>query len=237
MEDVALLDVDAALRALAEIVPPDQLRVATHSGGGLAVTMALARRPEWQALIARMALYCCQANDAARSMGRRVALCVALRLTQWRGHIPGRALRLGVCDESHHMMRPWFRWNLTGRFLGADGFDYGQAQQAMPMPVMAIAGSKDRWIAPPEACERFWQRFAQARQRGQFVRCGIDHGHRQEHNHVSPMHSAAARAEILPAVVEWLAQPTSCGLAPAIDVHSATHHAATPLAVSAYSSI
>ncbi len=207
MEDVALLDVDAALHALSGIVPPGQLRVATHSGGGLAVTMALARRPERQALIARMALFCCQANDAAHTMIRRLGLSLALRLTQWHGHIPGRPLRLGACDESHHMMQQWFHWNITGRFLGADGFDYGQAQHVMQMPVMALAGSKDRWIAPPGACMQFWQRFANAAQSGQFVCCGIDHGHQQEHNHVSPMHSAAARSEILPSVVKWLAQP------------------------------
>jgi predicted alpha/beta hydrolase len=205
METVAMLDMVAALQALSQWVVPHKLCAATHSGGGLVLTMSLLRQPQYQALLSRMALFACQACDAADGWWRRARLQVLSSLTRVYGRIPGRPLRLGVHDESHAMMAPWFRWNLQREFIGSDGFDYGRHQQSLGIPVMAISGTADRLIAPPLACQRHWQRYgAQPDPDSVWLRCGRSDGFSRDHSHASVMHSAAAQAEILPRVSAWL---------------------------------
>ncbi len=203
METVALCDIPAALRDLQARHPGAPLCAATHSGGGLALTMALLRQPAWCAHLQRMALFACQACDAGHTPWRRARLAGAAALTRLAGRIPARPLRLGVQDESHAMMAPWFRWNLSQAFLGADGFDYGLHQQRIAIPVMAVAGQADRFIAPPGACHRFWRRFG-GHAEGEFAVCGPATGYGHAYGHASIMHSPQAAREVLPRVIDWL---------------------------------
>lgn len=203
METVAQHDIPAALGALQAHVPPGQLCAAAHSGGGLALTMALLRQPELGNLVQRMALFACQASDAARTPLRFARLAMAASLTRVYGRIPARPLRLGVQDEPHAMMAPWFRWNLRRRFVGRDGFDYAALQPGLRLPVMAVAGQADRIVAPAEACRRFWQRFG-GHEDGEFLLCGQSTGYAHAYGHASVMHSPYAAREVLPRVIAWL---------------------------------
>ncbi len=210
METVAEQDVMAALQALSRHVPAGRLCAATHSGGGLALTMALLRQPRYQSLFHRMALFACQACDAGGSPWRHARLRLAAWLTRWHGRIPARLLRLGIHDESHAMMAPWFRWNLDGAFLGHDGFDYAAHQSSMHIPVMAIAGAADHFIAPPHACQRHWERYG-AHPDSRWLLCGTGTGFSRDHGHASVMHSSAAQSEVMPRVMAWLLENAGQG--------------------------
>lgn len=203
METVAEQDIPAALAALRTQVAPGQLCAAAHSGGGLALTMALLRQPELGELLQRMALFACQASGAAGTPWRFARLALAAGVARAYGRIPARPLRLGVQDEPHAMMASWFRWNLRRRFVGRDGFDYAALQRDMELPVMAVAGQQDRLVAPPEACRRFWQRFG-GHAEGEFLLCGPSTGYAHAYGHASIMHSPHAAREVLPRVIAWL---------------------------------
>lgn len=201
-ETVALKDVDAALVRLRELAAPGTLRAMTHSGGGLALVMAMLRNPERQALLGRMALFACQACDVGRDPWRNTGLRCASALSRVSGGIRARRLRLGVQDETHATMAPWFRWNITGRFDGRDGFDYGARLGEIAVPVMAVAGARDRFIAPADACERFLRRFGSLE--NDFILCGRATGFERDHTHASVIHSTEARTKVIPRVVGWL---------------------------------
>ncbi|HOB66199.1 alpha/beta fold hydrolase [Ottowia sp.] len=205
METVAERDVPAALHELQRLAPLAPLCVATHSGGGLALTMALLRQPGLASRLHKVALFACQACDAAGTPWRVARLAAAAAITRVYGRIPARPLRLGVQDESHAMMGPWFRWNLTRSFRGRDGFDYGARQRDIVVPVMAIAAQADHFIAPAGACHRFWSRFGAPAQ-GQFLVCGPSTGYAQAYGHATIMHSPQAAQEVLPGVIAWLLQ-------------------------------
>jgi predicted alpha/beta hydrolase len=203
METVAELDVVAALEVLRHQVPPGRLCAATHSGGGLVLTMALLRQPQYQPLFHRMALFACQSSDAGVYAWRHMRLQVFFGLTRLYGRIPARVLRLGRHDESCTMMAPWFRWNLERVFLGRDGFDYKAHQKRLEIPVMAVAGAADRFIAPSDACLRYWRRFGR-NPNSAWLLCGTNTGFSRDHGHASVMHSSAAQAEVVPLVTRWL---------------------------------
>lgn len=203
METVAQQDVVAALEWLRAHVPEGRLCAATHSGGGLALTMALLRRPDLQSLFHRLAVFACQSSDAGGHWWRHARLRVFYGLTRLYGRIPARRLRLGLHDESCAMMAPWFRWNLEQVFVGRDGFDYQAHQPRLQMPVMAIAATADGFIAPPDACWRYWRRFAHHPESA-WLLCGRATGFVRDHDHASVMHSSAAEAEVLPRVISWL---------------------------------
>lgn len=222
-EDVALRDVTAALAwwqanhwSLASFTPshssspsitrPPALVAATHSGGGLVLLMALLRQPQWQALVQRMALFACQSHLAGVTLANRAYLRCANAASRWAGGIPGRVLRLGVCDETHTTMSSWFSWNLQRTFTGKDGFDYGARLSALPQAVLCLAAESDRWIAPVPAVRQFAQLFSNPHSR--FQLCGPGAGHHHRFGHANLMHGHAARQAILPGVVEWLLEGT-----------------------------
>lgn len=204
MEDVAKLDVNAALKWLAQRLPNQSICASTHSGGGLALTMALIHEPAHQTLISRMALYACQASDAGATVLRRLKLRLASYLFRQVGHIPGPKLRLGICDESYTMMKPWFQWNLTGKFSGRSGIDYGSMQAGVATAVMVIAGCSDHFIAPAEACRSYCERFQARQLENEFLICGKPFGFVQDYGHADVMTSKNASIEIFPSVNAWL---------------------------------
>ena len=203
METVAERDVPAALDELRARFPGAPLCVATHSGGGLALTMALLRDPALTTPLHRLALFACQACDAADTPWRWTRVALAAAMTRLYGRIPARPLRLGVQDESSAMMAPWFQWNLKRSFVGRDGLDYGAHQKNIVLPIMAVAGQADHFIAPASACHRFWGRFSAHAER-EFLTCGPSTGYGHAYGHASIMHSPQAAREVLPKVMAWL---------------------------------
>src|SRR6218665_4165967 len=70
------------------------------------------------------------------------------------GRASGEALRLGPDDETRPLMNQWFRWNMSGRWRGKDGFDYLEALREVRVPTLCMAGAGDDFIAPMAGCRR-----------------------------------------------------------------------------------
>ena len=201
-ETVALQDVSAALDWLRTQHPGQLLFAATHSGGGLALLMALLRHPELQALFKRIALFACQSHMAGRNPLRRWVLGAGHVLSRLYGGIPGPLLRLGVCEEAHSTLASWFQWNLRGQFVGKDGFDYSQQLPRLQVPTLCLAAPADHLIAPPSACEQFARQFTHPQSRYQL--CGSRQGFGHRFGHGNLMHGQAAQQHVLPYAMNWL---------------------------------
>ena len=179
-----------------------------HSGGGLAALMALARRPELTERMHSLVMLGSQACDAGYSVSLRAALRLSLLLTRMLGFVPARVLRLGPEDEVADVMLQWYRWNLCAYWQGSGEFDYLKAlrehESLANLPVLSMAGTGDRFIAPPEACRKLhavlpgpanvWQEF------------GIDQDFEEDYTHARLISSRAAAREIWPRIADWLAR-------------------------------
>ena len=199
-ETIGQQDVPAALQYLVNSLGlgcgAGRIDAVTHSGGGIALVMALLHAPALQAHVGRAVLFACQTSWAATDRCSRWGLRLACGGSRLLGRVPGRFLGLGPHDERHHTMRQWFGWNLSGRFVGRTGLDYLAGMQGLRLPVMAVAGQGDRRIAPPAACQRFLQAFGGPANR--FMLAGPGFGH------ASVLSSRASRSDIWPAVCAWL---------------------------------
>ncbi|ASJ76140.1 2-succinyl-6-hydroxy-2,4-cyclohexadiene-1-carboxylate synthase [Granulosicoccus antarcticus IMCC3135] len=182
-----------------------------HSGGGLAALMAVARKPELTSQLHSLVMLGSQACDAAKPFTHRMTLRMFQLLTRMLGYVPARALRLGPENEVAAVMLQWYRWNLQGGWQGRNNFDYLQALQKHPtlscVPVLGLAGSGDRFIAPAPACRKLhallpgvdnvWQE------------CGLSENFAEDYTHSRLISSRPAAREIWPKVADWLASVES----------------------------
>lgn len=202
LETVALFDLKAALEYLLEAERIPRLDCATHSGGGIVLTMCLTRYPPLRERIGNVALFACQACHAGLSPLRRLALRAARRASGLLGRVPGRRLGIGIQDESCATMKPWFDWNITGRFHGRDGFDYLEHMPRLSLPVLSVIGAGDGFIAPPRACRRYLAAFDHGGSRE--LLCAATEGFSRDFGHADVLHSSAASREIWPRARHWL---------------------------------
>lgn len=105
--------------------------------------------------------------------GRRAMAWLSIGICRAAGRFPARTLRLGSEDEPALVLSEWMTWNVRGRWLGADGFDYLAALERIAAPVLAIAGSRDRVFAPARACRDLVDRLGEAATT--FAVAGLDH--------------------------------------------------------------
>jgi pimeloyl-ACP methyl ester carboxylesterase len=118
-----------------------------HSVGGAIGLALLARDPTALAAIATL-------GTPGPVMGplRRLLALGTIALCRTLGRFPARALRMGSEDEPALVLSEWMAWNVRGRWLGADRFDYLAALEHGQTPVLAVAGESDRMFAPAAAC-------------------------------------------------------------------------------------
>ena len=204
-DTVARYDVMAALTYLQHQQGIPRLHCVTHSGGGLVLTMCLARHPALAPLVDKAVLFACQALHAAPSRPRKWLLRGLSLASRIHGSIPGRRLGLGIQNEPHALMEQWFDWNISERFMGEDGFDYLENMRLLTLPVLSLSGSADTLIAPPAACRKYLQSFGGGRNHS--IECGRANGFSADYAHASVLHSRAAMNEIWPIVFHWLAAP------------------------------
>ena len=202
METVALFDVKAALIHLLEHEGIKRLDCVTHSGGGIALTMCLIRNRHLVEHLGRLVLVACQSCNAAASRMRWLQLLAMKLAGKLIGRLPGKLLGIGIQDESYVMIKQWFDWNLTRSFTGRDGLNYLAQMPSIGLPVMAVFGEHDRFIAPPAACQQYLDAFENHRNKA--MHCSKANGFSQNFDHADVMHSSAAKREIWPAAQAWL---------------------------------
>jgi pimeloyl-ACP methyl ester carboxylesterase len=117
-------------------------------------------------------------------------------------HFSGRRLRLGPEREPARLVRDWLGWNLAGRWRGATGRDYLAALPAVGIPVLAVAGSADRMLAPPAAVADLLARFGSPDRT--LIVAGRSTGFSVDFNHPGLVIGSPAAREIWPRLIEWL---------------------------------
>ncbi len=195
-------DVPAALALVRARTALGRVLWVGHSAGGFLPVMLIARIPSFAGLFDGLVAIATQAADAGRTTAARFAIAGAALVTTALGRTPGRMLGLGAQDEPPSVMNPWCRWNLTGRWRGADGFDYRTAASRVTVPILGIAGAGDRLIAPPDACRRFMDALASADK--EIVVCGRSTGYAEDYDHARLVASRGAVREVWPRVIQWL---------------------------------
>lgn len=81
------------------------------------------------------------------------------------GYFPARTLRFGSEDEAGGVLAEWMRWNVNGRWVGRDGFDYFAAMARIRVPLLSVAGAADRFFAPAAACRQVVEQWGDPRKR------------------------------------------------------------------------
>lgn len=205
-EDFGLFDVPAALEAVRAHTGRQRLFLVGHSGGGLAFLMHLARVPAARANVVGLVTLASQATDACTTPGGCLMVGFGWVAEAVLGYAPGRACRVGPENEPKGILRQWFRWNLARRWIGSDDFDYLGALSELAMPILCLAGTGDRYIAPVRGCRRLFDALGATDR--QWVLCGKSGGFSEDYGHARIVASRAAEREIWPRIREWLVART-----------------------------
>lgn len=202
MDDWIRLDAPAAAAAvLRESGAPAFYWVGHSAGGVVGAAFSGSRAPEARALRGLVLL----GAPGPRLHGlRRAAARVghAAARSFPGASVPGALLGLGREPEPGALVRDWLAWNLSGEWRAADGSDYLAALAGVRAPVLAIAGSADRLLAPPAAVRDLLHRFGATDR--ELVVAGRAHGFAHDFDHPGLMIGSPARREIWPRILEWL---------------------------------
>ena len=155
-EDWALQDAPALVARIRDETDGAPLAWLGHSAGGAAGLCWLARFSAAAPLDAIVTF----GTPGPRHLGpvRWSLAAAAIGLSRALGWFPARALGFGSENEAAGILAEWMRWNVRGRWVGSDGFDYFAALASVNVPYLAVAGARDRVFAPPGACRQVVER-------------------------------------------------------------------------------
>jgi alpha-beta hydrolase superfamily lysophospholipase len=193
IDDWAREDVPTALRAIA--TPDEPVFIIGHSAGGAVLLAALSAEAELRELTRAVVTLGTPVPwlQPWRGAGAWLIRATSLML----GRFPARLLRLGPEDELPRVMSQWMTWNIEGHWTGDDGTDYSAGLEHLQMPFLMLAGTADRFFAPPAACEGLFDMIGSPRKQFE-VFAGLDH--------VSMVVSKQARSEVWPRILQFLAE-------------------------------
>jgi len=201
-EDWIRADAPALVDAVREATGHDRLIWVGHSAGGV-IGYAFAGMPDpGAAAVAGLVAVSAPAPTGLGPVAWPMAAAGVL-LTKLAGRFPARALGIGPEDEHPGIFTQWMRWNLRGAWHGQHGTDYYGHAARVTVPVLALAGAGDRWVAPPRLCEDLLRTTASRAPR--YVVCGRGTGFSENFNHHRVVASSAVRNEIWPLIADWLA--------------------------------
>ena len=217
-ETLASQDVPAVIRVVEENCGPLRPFWLGHSAGAVIATMWLARQAPACQRLAGLQMLAAQVT----SPQRRWLLQQKIRLISWllplRQQIASHWMPLASEAESSRLLRQWCRWNLHGRMLGQDGFDYLAGLQRQQLPVLALAGGADEFISPPDGCRTLLESFGSASKR--YVLCSQAQGFVEDYSHERLLLSKNAKNEIWPLLENWLHQHVALSEAAVTEVQA-----------------
>jgi oxygen-independent coproporphyrinogen-3 oxidase len=164
--------------------------------------MHLARTPESGKDVKGLVTLASQASEAGTTLTARAKILGFAAINNVLGYLPGPALGLGPEREYRGVMNQWFRWNLTRRWRGRDGFDYAEAVRHVEVPALILAGAGDRFIAPVHGCQKLYDLLGSPDKR--LVVCGTATGFAEDYDHTRIIASRGARQEIWPVILGWV---------------------------------
>lgn len=203
-DDIALQDLPVVVRHVQQTTGRQKLLFVGHSGGALAAAMWASRHPaQAEAAFQCLVMLGAQASHAGRPWRQRLVIGLLHQLLRWVDRPSAAWLGVGPDAESGVLMRQWCRWQLDGKMHMQDGFDCLSGLAAIQVPVLALAGAGDRFIAPAPGCEALLQAFGGSDK--SFVLCGVAQGFSEDYTHARILLSRAASREIWPLIGTWLA--------------------------------
>ncbi len=178
------------------------VHLVAHSGGGLAMAMALARHD----LRARVRSLCVMGAQATRFYDGpwrfRMTMLALAQIGRRRGYWPVRLINIGPCNEASGIMDEWLGWNRTG-VIGDTHGPLSPRLAAQKLPTLVLAGGGDRLIAPVAGCRDFAQMFGP---QAQLELCGTATGYPEDFNHARLIRSRAAAQTLWPRIGKWLSE-------------------------------
>lgn len=203
LEDWIRQDAPAALDRVLDATGARDCFWVGHSAGGVVGAAAVGACPQLAARLRGLVLIGAPGPVGVRGLRRWVARSGHLAAGLFpRVAVPGTLLGLGPEPEPTPLIRQWMGWNLQGAWRGSDGGDYLDALDAVEVPLLALAGAGDRWLAPPEAVRDLARRFGSEDRT--LVLAGTRQGFREEYGHAELIVSRNARQEIWPLLRDWL---------------------------------
>jgi len=192
-EDWVLHDTPTLVARVREETDGAPLAWIGHSAGGAAGLCWLARVAAASPIGGIVTL----GTPGPRRLGpvRRAAAALTMAVSRGLGHFPARRLRFGNEDEAAEIIAEWMEWNVRGKWMGVDGFDYFAGLAALSTPYLGVAGSADWLFAPPRACRQVVDRIGSA-QKSLAVARGLSHR--------GLVVSPRAREDCWPNIVAWL---------------------------------
>jgi pimeloyl-ACP methyl ester carboxylesterase len=171
-----------------------------HSGGGLAVLLALALKPDVAQMLRSMTIIAAQATWRNPDWRSRVSVAGMERLGRCIGYWPKRFLSIGPCSESGTLKSNWVAWTKAGCIFDRDRRDVLAMVRGQKVPSLVLAGAADHDIAPPHACQPIAAALG-----AQFEVCGKATGHGEDFTHPRIFKSRAAAQTVFPMIADWIA--------------------------------
>ncbi|MBV8681027.1 MAG: alpha/beta fold hydrolase [Aquitalea sp.] len=203
-ETIAAQEVVAMLRLVEEecgLLRPFWLG---HSAGALIAAIWLARQQAACNRLAGLMMLAAQASSRSRPWHLQCGIRLLSGLLPLRPTIAPRWMPMASEAESSLLLRQWCGWNLRGKMHSADGFDYLAALGQQTLPVLSLAGGRDRFISPAEGCRQLLASFGS--QDKCFQLCDRQHGFSEDYGHDRLLLSKNASKEIWPLLADWLQQ-------------------------------
>lgn len=171
-EDWILHDAPALIDRVREETEGAPLTWIGHSAGGVVGLCWQVRRPDATPLAAIITF----GTPGPSRVGvlRRALAGVAAATSRALGVFPAPALGLGPENEAGRILADWMGWNVAGRWIGQDGFDYFAGLSSLASPLLSVVGGADWLFAPPSACADVVER-AGSRRKSLVVHEGLSH--------------------------------------------------------------
>lgn len=201
-DEQCLRDVETVISVVLKDRSHCKIQWVGHSGGGLAILMYLAKQQMHCSLIDSIVLMSSQATQAGSGFMQGVKIRLiraALRLIK---EIPGPRLGLGPESEPATIMKQWCNWNINNSWVDSIGFDYLAAMGQIRVPVLALAGVGDKFIAPYGGCRSLFDSLGG--DDNVFKLCGIEQGYSEDYTHSRIVRSRPAMEEIWPLIYQWV---------------------------------
>ena len=200
-ETIAKKDIPVAFDYLFNDLNIKELSTVLHSGGGAIITMFLIHNQQYISKVKSITMFGTQTTGTANSLKNHIMLFIGKYVTALLGH--SYASKFGrPHDETYFMMKLWYDWNLSKRFLGENDFDYDAQLSKITIPIFSIHGKKDTFVAPKSGSEQFLNAFPNPKNK--FISCGKDNGYSEDYDHGRVMLSRNAEKEIWPQVLNWI---------------------------------
>lgn len=209
-ETVAHYDVDATFDYLFNDLNITNLHCITHSGGGLCLTMFLAKNKSYIDRINSISMFACQAYGAVLNPKCYAKILTLNYVTKTLGYLPAKRFKMGPINESHYTMKQWYRWNLNKNYASSlpehrgESFDYRDHMIDISIPIYSICAKGDSFIAPPICCEQYMNDFENPN--NQFKEFSIANGNLADYDHTKLIVSLNAAKEVWPTVLKWIEQ-------------------------------